>query len=134
MNKVSDLLFSKKFINIEQQQALNEYQKLGSFFIRNELLFTTELGISIYQYADTIGHTILLILLAIATATCFCFSYKKSGDFSENEVHFKNSWYNYLVLFTTVLRDIFISYFQYAISFENSNDSLTTLISEIKAH
>jgi hypothetical protein len=29
MNKVSDLLFSKKFINIEQQQALNEYQKLG---------------------------------------------------------------------------------------------------------
>jgi uncharacterized membrane protein len=72
-------------------------------------------------------------LLAIATATCFCFSYKKSGDFSENEVHFKNPWYNYLVLFITVLRYTFIGYFQYAISFENSNDSLTTLIFAIIA-
>ena len=80
MEEIFNLLASKKFITQEQNNAVNEYQKRGLFSVRNELLFliyisillfTTGVGVVIYDNIDTIGHSILLILLAITTTICF---------------------------------------------------------------
>lgn len=142
MNKVFDLLASKNFINKEQHQAINEYQKLGLFSIRNELLFllyisillfTSGVGVIIYKNIDTIGHTILLILLFLLTSACFYFCFKKAKGFSKQEVVFDNPLYEYLVLFTTILMCTLIGYFQYNLNFQNSNYSVATLISALAA-
>mgnify|MGYP000947154720 CR=1 FL=1 len=138
MNSIFELLFSKNFITKEQHQAINEYQKLELFSIRNELLFllyisillfSSGVGIIIYKNIDTIGHTILLILLAALTATCFYFCYKKAKGFSKQEVSFDNPLYDYLVLFTTILMCTLIGYFQYNLNVQNSDYSLATLFS-----
>lgn len=142
MNRIFELLFSENFISKEQYQAINEYQKLKLFSIRNELLFllyisillfTSGVGIIIYKNIDTIGHTILLVLLATLTASCFYFCYKKAQGFSKLEVSFDNPLYDYLVLFTTILLCTLIGYFQYNLNIQNSDYSLATLISGIAA-
>ena len=138
MNKVFDLLVVKSFISKEQFLAISEYQKLGLFSIRNEvlfllyisiLLFTSGVGIIIYNNIDSIGHTVLLILLALLTVVCLFVCYKKSKGFSKNEVAFDNPLYDYLVLFTTILMCMFIGYFQYNLNFQKSNYSMATLVS-----
>ena len=142
MSKVFDVLASKNFINKEQQQAIDEYQNLGLFCIRNELLFllyisillfTSGVGIIIYKNIDTIGHTILLILLFLLTGVCFYFCFKKGKGFSKQEVIFDNPLYDYLVLFTTILMCTLIGYFQYNLNIQNSNYSVATLISAFTA-
>jgi hypothetical protein len=140
MLKNIKLLVDKKFITDEQNNAIIEYQKRGLFSVRNELLFliyisillfTTGIGIVIYDNIDTIGHSILLILLAIATGVCFYFCYKKAKGFSKEEVVFDNPLYDYLVLFTAILSCTLIGYFQYNLNFQNSNYSVATLISGV---
>ncbi len=142
MNKVFDLLHAKNYISEGQLKAINEYQKLRLFSIRNELLFllyisillfTTGVGIIIYKNIDTIGHSILLVLLFLAIVISFYFSFKKCKGFSKTEVEFDNHLYNYLVLFTTILLCTFIGYFQYTVSFESTNYSFATLLSAIAA-
>jgi len=140
MEEIFNLLASKKFITQEQNNAVNEYQKRGLFSVRNELLFliyisillfTTGVGVVIYDNIDTIGHSILLILLAITTTICFYFCYKKSKGFSKSEVTFDNPLYDYLVLFTAILTCTLIGYFQYNLNFQNSNYSIATLVSAV---
>lgn len=142
MNKVFDLLATKNFITQDQHQAINEYQKLELFSIRNELLFllyisilifTTGVGVIIYKNIDSIGHVVLLIMLAITTATCFYFCFKKAKGFSNQEVNFDNPLYDYLVLFTTILIGTLIGYFQFNLNLQNSNYSMATLLSAIAA-
>ncbi len=140
MEEIFNLLTSKNFITQEQNNAVNEYQKRGLFSVRNELLFliyisillfTTGVGIVIYDNIDTIGHSVLLILLAIATGVCFYFCYKKAKGFSKSEVTFDNPVYDYLVLFTAILACTLIGYFQYNLNFKNSNYSIATLVSAV---
>jgi hypothetical protein len=140
MKDIFSLLVSKNFISQEQNTAIDEYQKRGLFSVRNELLFlvyisillfTTGIGIVIYDNIDTIGHSVLLILLAIVTVVCFYFCYKKAKGFSKQEVVFDNPLYDYLVLFTAILTCTLIGYFQYNLNIQNSNYSLATLISGI---
>ncbi len=142
MNHLFDLLLSRNFISNEQREAINEYQKLQLFSIRNELLFllyisillfTSGVGIIIYKNIDSIGHSILLVLLAILTGTSFYFCFKKAKRFSKQEVAFDNPLYDYLVLFTTILICTLIGYFQYNLNIQNSNYSLATLFSAIAA-
>ncbi len=140
MREIFNLLASKEFINPEQLNAINEYNKRGLFSIRNELLFliyisillfTTGVGIIIYNNIDTIGHSVLLVLLTLITGICFYFSFKKAKGFSKEEVVFDNPLYDYLVLFTAILASTLIGYFQYNLNFHNTNYSIATLISAI---
>lgn len=142
MNIIFDLLASKNFITQEQHQAINEYHKMKLFSIRNELLFllyisillfTSGVGMIIYNNMDSIGHTVLLITLFLLTAACFYFCFKKCEGFSKQEVTFDNPLYDYLVLFTTILMCTLIGYFQYNLNIQNSNYSLATLISALAA-
>lgn len=140
MTKVFDLLLSRQFISQEQYHALQEYQKLRIFSIRNELLFllylsilmfTSGVGVLIYKNIDTIGHTILLILLGIITVGSFIFCFKNAKGFSNEEVTFDNPLYEYLVLFTAILSCTFIGYFQYNLNLTYSNYNFSTLLSAL---
>ena len=110
------LITEKEFIDVKA------YESLKIFSLHNELLFllylavllfTTGAGILIYQYIDTIGHTIIMALLLAATGICFYFSFKNSNGFSKNEADFENPVFNYLVLAATLLSGIFIGYFEF---------------------
>jgi hypothetical protein len=70
--KATQTLFEKNLISETEFSQIKAYRKLGIFSLHNELrtllylsvtLFTSSIGILIYQNIDTIGHQVLLGLL-----------------------------------------------------------------------
>ena len=134
------ILFDKNHITPEQLEAIQASRGLNLFSIHNELkfllylsiiLFTTGIGILIYQNIDTIGHIVILSLLLLVTAICFYFSFKNAADFKKEEVLFSNPLYDYLVLTAVILSCTFVGYLQFQYKPFGTDYGLATLIPTI---
>jgi hypothetical protein len=95
------------------------------------LLFTSGIGILIYQNIDTIGHTAILGLLLLVTLTCFYFCFKNYPGFSKEEVPFPNPLYDYLVLTAVILSCTFVGYLQFQYQTFGAYYGLATLVPTI---
>ncbi|MCV9929153.1 DUF2157 domain-containing protein [Flavobacterium sp. LS1R49] len=133
-------LFEKSLITEEQLSQIKEYRGLGIFSLYTELklflylsvlLFTTGIGILIYQNIDTIGHVAILSLLLIVTVICFYFCFKKSKGFQKEDSSFENPVLQYLVLTATLLSCIFIGYIQFQYKLFGTHYGLATLVPTI---
>ena len=71
-SKIATALLEKGFMTNKQLDAIEEYQNLGIFSLHTEfrlllylsvLLFTSGIGILIYQNIDSIGHDAIIICL-----------------------------------------------------------------------
>jgi uncharacterized membrane protein YobD (UPF0266 family) len=54
------------------------------------LLFTSGIGILIYQNIDNIGHIAVLSILVIVTIICFYFCLKNSDGFKKGKISFSD--------------------------------------------
>lgn len=119
-------LYQKEFLDDNNLEELAEYQKKGIFSLRSELLlviyfsvivFTSGIGIIIYNNIDSIGHLAIISANFLLMITCFYFSFKKTKGYSNEEVLFDNPLFDYLVLTGSLLACIFLGYinFQYHI-------------------
>ena len=119
-------LFEKDFISKEQLADFKEYKSKNIFSLNTELLFlmyasvllfTSGIGVLVYQNIDSIGHLAILAFVLVLTVLCFYFSLKKASSFSKLETEFKNPVYDYVILLGSILSCIFLGYaqFQYAI-------------------
>lgn len=130
-------LFEKNLITDEQFKQITAHRNLNIFSLHSELklflylsvlLFTSGIGILIYQNIDTIGHIAILSLLLIVTAICFYFCFKNSVGFSYQETQFKNSVFDYLILAAVLLSIIFIGYLQFQYTVFGTHYGLATLV------
>ncbi|WP_268847005.1 DUF2157 domain-containing protein [Flavobacterium aestivum] len=135
--QATQTLFEKNHITEEQFGAIREYRGLNLFSVHNELklllylsmlMFTSGIGILIYQNIDTIGHTALLGLLLLVTLTCFYFCFKKHEGFKKEEVLFSNPLYDYLVLTAVILSCTFVGYLQFQYQTFGTHYGLATLV------
>jgi Predicted membrane protein (DUF2157) len=135
--KATQTLFEKKLISDEEFSQIKAYRKLGIFSLHNELrgllylsvtLFTSGIGILIYQNIDTIGHQVLLGLLFLTIVVCFYFCYKNAPKFDKQQTEFTNSLYDYLLLLATILTCTFIGYLQFQYQTFGNQYGLATLI------
>ena len=133
-------LFDKNQITKDQLQAIRAYRALNLFSVHNELkfllylsmlLFTSGIGILIYQNIDTIGHTAILGLLLLVTLICFYFCFKNHEGFKKEEVPFPNPLYDYLVLTAVILSCTFVGYLQFQYQTFGTHYGLATLIPTI---
>lgn len=133
-------LFEKKLISEEQFIQVKAYRSLGVFSLHNELklflylsvlLFTTGIGILIYQNIDTIGHIAILSLLLIVTVVCFYFCFKNSKGFQKEDSSFENPVLQYLVLTATILSCVFVGYIQFQYELFGTHYGLATLVPTI---
>jgi hypothetical protein len=133
-------LFEKKFITEEQFNQIKDYRSLGIFSLNAELkmflylsvlLFTSGIGILIYENIDTIGHVAILSLLLIVTVVCFYFCFKNSVGFRKSETTFESPVLEYLVLLANILTCIFIGYLQFQYKPFGINYGLATLVPTI---
>jgi len=119
-------LYQKEFLNDKDLEEIANYQKKGIFSLRNELLlmiyfsiilFTSGIGVIVYNNIDSIGHLAILSANFILMLVCFYFSFKKAKGYSNDEVVFENPLCDYLVLTGSLLACIFLGYinFQYKI-------------------
>ncbi|MFM7895049.1 MAG: DUF2157 domain-containing protein, partial [Flavobacterium sp.] len=100
-------LHQKEFLNDNHLEEIANYQKKGVFSLRSELLlmiyvsiilFTSGIGVIIYNNIDSIGHLAILTANFIFMLVCFYFSFKKAKGYANDEVLFENPLYDYLVL------------------------------------
>ena len=130
-------LLEKNLISEEQFQQIQAYRSLNLFSLHNELrfllylsvlLFTSGMGILIYQNINSIGHIALLSLLLMVTIICFYFCFKNANGFKKEETAFANPIVDYLVLTANILTCTFIGYLQYQYHPFGTHYGLATLI------
>jgi hypothetical protein len=138
--QATQTLFDKNHITEEQFEAIREYRSLNLFSVHNELkfllylsilMFTSGIGILIYQNIDTIGHTAILGLLLLVTLTCFYFCFKNHEGFKKEEAPFPNPLYDYLVLTVVILSCTFVGYLQFQYQTFGTHYGLATLVPTI---
>ncbi|WP_369753872.1 DUF2157 domain-containing protein [Flavobacterium sp. WC2409] len=130
-------LFEKNLIPEEQFKEITVHRDLNIFSLHSELkfslylsvlLFTSGIGILIYENIDTSGHIAILSLLLIVTVICFYFSFKNTIGFKKQETNFENPLFDYLILTAVLLSCIFIGYLQFQYTAFGTHYGLATLI------
>ncbi|KQS26945.1 DUF2157 domain-containing protein [Dyadobacter sp. Leaf189] len=97
-NKQADTIHS-----FEADKAFSIHWELRSILYLGILLFTSGLGILIYENIDTIGHQAIIALIAILMVICFWYTYKHRVPFSLDEVHNPNKFVSYTLLIGCML-------------------------------
>ena len=144
MNKFDDQatksLLDKNLITENQYQEITAYRNLNIFSLNAELklflylsvlLFTSGIGILIYNNIDSIGHIAILSLLLIIIVVCFYYCFKNSKGFQKRETTFEHPVVEYLALAGSILTCIFIGYLQFQYQPFGTNYRLATLIPTI---
>ncbi|AWG21995.1 DUF2157 domain-containing protein [Flavobacterium faecale] len=135
--KASSSLFEQGFINEEQLNEIKSYRARNIFSLNAELklflyfsvtLFTTGIGLLIYDYIDTIGHSVLLGLVLILMFVCYYFSFKKAPKFEKTKTEFESPVMEYIVLTANLLTCIFIGYLQVQYTAFGTHYGLVTII------
>lgn len=133
-------LFEKNLITENQFREIKEYRDLSIFSLNSELklflylsviLFTSGIGILIYENIDSIGHIAILSLLLIVIAVCFFYCFKHSKGFQKEETTFEHPVLEYLVLAGNILTCIFIGYLQFQYKPFGEHYGLATLVPTI---
>ncbi|MFH6996737.1 DUF2157 domain-containing protein [Flavobacterium sp. FlaQc-57] len=141
MNKFDDqatkALLDKNLITENQYQEITSYRSLNIFSLNAELkfflylsvlLFTSGIGVLIYNNIDSIGHIAILSLLLIVIGVCFFYCFKNSKGFQKSEVTFEHPVLEYLVLAASILTCIFIGYLQFQYQPFGTHYGLATLV------
>lgn len=133
-------LFEKGLITENQFEEIKTYRSLNIFSLNAELklflylsvlLFTSGIGILIYENIDTIGHVAILSLLLIVIVVCFYYCFKNSKGFQKTETTFEHPVLEYLVLAGNILTCIFIGYLQFQYRPFGEHYGLATLVPTI---
>ncbi|WP_433829843.1 DUF2157 domain-containing protein [Flavobacterium anhuiense] len=140
-NEQSSLsLFEKGLITENQLDEVKAYRSLNVFSLNAELklflylsvlLFTSGIGILIYENIDSIGHIAILSLLLVVIAVCFFYCFKYSKGFQKEETTFEHPVLEYLVLAGNILTCIFIGYLQFQYKPFGEHYGLATLVPTI---
>ncbi|WP_125722922.1 DUF2157 domain-containing protein [Flavobacterium ustbae] len=133
-------LFERGLITENQFDDVKSYRNLNIFSLNAELklflylsvlLFTSGIGILIYENIDSIGHIAILSLLLIVIAVCFFYCFKFSKGFQKEETTFDHPVLEYLVLAGNILTCIFIGYLQFQYKPFGEHYGLATLVPTI---
>lgn len=133
-------LFEKKLVTENQLQEIKVYRSLNIFSLNVELklllslavlMFTSGIGILIYDNIDSIGHIALLSILLLVTCGCFYYCFKNSQGFQKTETKFESPFLEYLVLAANILTCIFIGYLQFQYEAFGTHYGLATLVPTI---
>lgn len=133
-------LYEKNLITENQFQEIKEYRSLNIFSLNTELklllsisvlLFTSGIGILIYDNIDSVGHIALLSILFILICGCFYYCFKNSKGFQRTEATTESHFLEYIVLTANVLTCIFIGYLQFQYKVFGTHYGLATLVPTI---
>jgi hypothetical protein len=133
-------LHQKEFLNDNHLEEIANYQKKGIFSLRSELLlmiyfsiilFTSGIGVIVYNNIDSIGHLAILSANFILMLVCFYFGFKKAKGYSNDEVVFENPLYDYLVLTGSLLACIFLGYINFQYQIFDESYAYVSLISAV---
>lgn len=134
--KLKELL-SQKFITEEQYnniepvisgKIISVFFELRTLLYLGVLLFSTGVGILIYENIGDIGHLISIIILFTLTLACFVYVFRRAPAYSHGKVSSHSPYYDYVVLLGCLLFISVLGYLQFQYELFDEGMGLTTLI------
>lgn len=129
---------SEGIITLEEASAISEQLQHKKFSLHWELrvllyvgitLFTSGLGIFIYNNIGSIGHIVLILLLFAGCAAGYLYAFKKALPYSRDVVEHTDPFYDYTVLLGALLFVSAQGYVQYRFEIYGAHWSMPTLVS-----
>lgn len=105
-------LFEKGFINEDQfnkidlitsGKIVSVFYELRALLYLGVLLFTSGIGILVYQNIGSMGHIIAIAGLFIITSLCFLYCFKTGPAYSHQPVKGPTPYFDYIVLLGSLL-------------------------------
>ncbi len=130
-------LFDKGLINEDQftkidvitsGKVVSVFYELRSLLYLGVLLFTTGVGILIYQNIGELGHILSIIALILLTMVCFFYVFKKAPLYSNTSVKPPTPYFDYIVLLGGLLFISVLGYLQFQFAILDENLGLITLL------
>lgn len=91
-------------------------------------LFSTGVGMFIYENINTIGHLTIILFLGLGCIAGFIFAYKKQGGYSTRKLESTGLAYDYVVLLSAMMMVSCIGYLQFQYHFFGSDWNLASII------
>ncbi len=130
-------LYRKGFISEAQFKQIDPvvsgkivsvFYELRTLLYLGILLFTTGVGILIYENIGALGHIISIGLLCITAGACFWYVFAKGGSFSVAQVKTPTPYFDYIVLLGSLLFISVQGYIQFQYQIFNDHLGWNTLI------
>jgi hypothetical protein len=129
LNELNEL-YEKGLLQKEQVGVLRDVVTKKTFSVYYELrialyvgvlLFTTGIGILIYNNIGDLGHVLSIIALGLLTILCFVYSFQKAAPYANTKTSVPIPYYDYVVLMGCLLfiSDLGYIQFQYNLFYEN---------------
>ncbi|WAC13642.1 DUF2157 domain-containing protein [Dyadobacter pollutisoli] len=137
---ILNALISKEVLSAPQASVIESYEATKPFSIHWELrsvlylgiiLFTSGIGIIIYENIDTIGHQVIIAAIAALTAACFYYTVKHSLPCSNQEVRNPNKFVDHVLLLGCTLFLALEGYLQFQYNVFGSRYGLAIIIPTI---
>jgi hypothetical protein len=109
-------LINKKIISGHQAEAISSFETKKAFSVHWELrsilflgilLFSSGIGVLIYENIDTIGHQAIIAAIAILTLVCFWYVFRNSLPYQHSELKNTNKFASYVLLYLQFQYEIF---------------------------
>jgi hypothetical protein len=113
---------------IATRKVLSVFYELRILLYLGVMLFTTGVGILIYQNIGDMGHILAVISLFILTGVCFWYAFRYAPGYSNEKTKAPTPYFDYVVLLGSLLFISALTYLQ--IQYELFDDGLgaTTLV------
>lgn len=133
-------LLQKGLLKQEQYQKLEPlvggnivsvFYELRTILYLGIMLFTTGMGILIYQNIGELGHLLSIIALGVITGVCFWYAFSKGLPYSHQKVNTPIPFFDYIVLLGCLLFISVQGYLQYQYHIFEDSLSFNTLITAL---
>lgn len=136
-NEIPNNLFEKGFITEDQHKKIDlitsgkivsVFYELRTLLYLGVMLFTTGMGILIYENIGDLGHLISIIVLIILTMVCFWYTFKHAKPYTHAQVTSPTPYYDYVLLLGSLLFISVQGYLQFQYGILDNALEYSTLI------
>jgi hypothetical protein len=113
---------------IVTRKVVSVFYELRSLLYLGILLFTTGMGVLIYQNIGELGHLLSIIGLFALTAVCFVYAFKHAPPYSNSKTKAPTPYFDYIVLLGCLLFISALTYLQVQYSVFDDGLGMTTLV------
>jgi hypothetical protein len=133
-------LLEKGFISRDQHERIDLvnsgkivslFYELRSILYLGVMLFTTGVGILIYQNIGESGHLIAIISLSFLAVLCFWYVFTRASPYTNGAVTPPTPYFDYIVLLGSMLFISVQGYLQFRFGLLDENLGLSTLVSSV---
>lgn len=121
----------KRIELITSGKLVSVHYDLRSLLYLGVMLFTTGVGILVYENIGEVGHLVVIGLLIALTIGCFYYAFTHSVPYQNGVVKPPTAWYDYVVLLGSLLFISVQGYLQYRYDLFSGHLELGTLVNAI---